>query len=277
MIPVRVPVRALAGLLSLLAPAAALARPPVEEPDNLLDDRFSLQAGLILSRNQTDLRSDSSAGVPGTDVSGENVLGLPPKHLTGFGELMFRMKTRHRIRLSDYWLPLDRHGTVVLNNTINFKDTTYNAGDTVASSLKVRSFAVTYTYSFIKNERVELGASLGANILSIDAQVAVPARLRTEYTEDSAPAPLGGLDGTLRLSSRFYLEARAQYIKGTISHVEASLKTFNGSLLYRWTPNFTLGVGYIGYSADVNDMELGSSGHYSLTSKGPQAFARVGF
>jgi len=275
--PPRFLAQALLAALSLAAAGTALARPPVEAPDNLLDDRFTLQAGLVLSSNQTQLRSDSSAGTTGTDINAEQLLGLPAKKLTGFGELMFRMRQRHRIRISDYWLPLDRHGTVTLADTVNFKDTTYNAGDVVASSLKVRSFAVTYTYSFIKTERLELGASLGFNILSIDAQVAVPARLRTEYTEESAPAPLGGIDGTFRISSRFYLEARGQYVKGTIDHIDASLKTFNGSLLYRWTPNFTLGLGYLGYSADVTSLQGGNSGHYALTSKGPQAFARVGF
>ena len=95
--------------------------------------------------------------------------------------------------------------------------------------------------------------------------------------EESAPAPLGGLDGTFRISSRFYLEARGQYVKGTIDHIQASLKTFNGSLMYRWTPNFTLGLGYLGYSADVTSLQRGSGGHYALTSKGPQLFARVGF
>jgi hypothetical protein len=276
-IPVHVPVRLALGAIALLGAGAALARPPVAAPDNLLDDRFTLQAGLILSSNQTDLRSDSNAGTVGSDVSAEKLLGLPSKKLTGFGELMFRMKQRHRIRLSEYWLPLDRHGSVVLQNSINFKDTTFNAGDKVTSSLKVRSLAFSYTYSFIKNERVELGASLGFNVIGFDAQVAVPARLRTEYAEDSAPAPLGGVDGALRISGRFYLEARAQYVKGAISHVEASLKTFDGSLLYRCNPNFTVGLGYIGYSADVNSMQRGSSGHYSLSSRGPQLFARVGF
>lgn len=156
--PPRFLAQALLAALSLAAAGTALARPPVEAPDNLLDDRFTLQAGLVLSSNQTQLRSDSSAGTTGTDINAEQLLGLPAKKLTGFGELMFRMRQRHRIRISDYWLPLDRHGTVTLADTVNFKDTTYNAGDVVASSLKVRSFAVTYTYSFIKTERLELGA-----------------------------------------------------------------------------------------------------------------------
>lgn len=264
-------------LTALGATSSAFARPPVEAPDNLINDRFTLQAGFILSSNVTDLRRDSSVGTVGTEVSAENDLGLGSRKLTGFGEVMFRMRERHRIRLSDYFLPLDRRGTTVLANTINFGDTTYNVGDTVVSDLKVRSFALTYTYSFIKNTRVELGASIGLNILSFDGQVAVPSRLRTEYAQNSAPAPLGGLDATLRLSSRFYAEARAQYVKGTISGVAASLETYNGSLLYRLMPNVTFGLGYIGYAAHVDISNAGDAGRYRLESKGPQLFARVGF
>jgi len=259
-IPVRDLRRYAAGGLALLAAAPALARPYVPPPDN-----------------QTSLRADSRAGTVGTDINAESLLHLPSKKLAGFGELMIRMQQRHRIRLSDYWLPLDRHGSAVLQNAINYKDSTYNAGDTVASSLKVRSFGLNYTYSFIKNPRLELGASLGLNVLGFDAQVSVPARLRTEFTDQSAPAPLGGLDGTLRISSRFYFEARGQYVKASISHIDASLKTVNTGLLYRWTPNFTLGLGYIGYSVDVNNRQNTDRGRYSLSSKGPQLYARVGF
>ena len=269
--------RLLFGACACLASAPAFARPPVAEPDNLLNDRFTLQAGFILSSNQTDLRRDSNAGTPGTDISAERDLGLPAKKLTGFGEMMFRMKTRHRIRLSDYYLPLDRKGTAVVAKTVNFGNTTYNVNNTVVSSLKVRSFALTYTYSFIKNDRLEAGASLGFNVLGFDGQVAVPTRLRTEYAENSAPAPLGGVEATFKLGGHFYAEARGQYIKGSISGVNASLKTLNASLLFRMNPNVTFGAGYIGYSASVAVTRSGNSGHYSLQSKGPQLFARVGF
>jgi hypothetical protein len=267
----------LLSAIACLAGGTAVARPAAEEPDNLLNDRFTLQGGLVLSSNSTDLRQDSSAGTLGTSVNAERDLGLPAKKLTGFAEMMFRMKTRHRIRLSNYYLPLDRHGTTVLTNTINFGNTTYNVNDTVTSSLKVRSFALTYTYSFIKSARIEVGASLGFNVIGFDGQVSVPARLRTEYASNSAPAPLGGLEAAFRLSNRFYVEARGQYVKGTISGVNASLTTMNGSLLFRLNPNVTFGAGYLGYSANVGVSSVGDSGHYELSSKGPHIFARVGF
>lgn len=268
--------RVLAATL-LLAATAAVAKPPPDEPDNLLNDRLTLQAGLVSSSNQTTIRYDSSAGTPGTELDGEKDLGLPSKKLIGKAELMFRMEERHRIRIGDYYLPLDRRATTLLKKTINFGNTTYNVNDVVQSELQMRLLAINYTYSFVKNDRVELGASLGFDVIGFDAAATVAARLRTEREDRSAPAPLAGLDGTVRISSRFYGEARAQYVKADVQNVKGTLETFEANLLYRMSPNVTFGLGYSGFKVDVDSQKVGDSGQFVLRSTGPQLFARVGF
>lgn len=268
--------RVLAVTLTLAA-TAAVAKPPPDEPDNLLNDRVTLQAGLVSSSNQTTVRYDSSAGTPGTTLDAEKDLGLPPKKLIGKAELMFRMKKRHRIRIANYYLPLDRQATVLLQRTVNFGNTTYNVNDVVQSELKMRLLAINYTYSFVKNDRVELGASLGFDVIGLEAAATVAARLRTERADRSAPAPLGGLDGTVRISSRFYAEARAQYVKADVQNVRGTLETFEANVLYRMSPNVTFGLGYSGYKVDVNSFRVGDSAQFVLRSTGPQLFARVGF
>ena len=104
----------------------------------------------------------------------------------------------------------------------------------------------------------------------------MPARLRTERVDRSAPAPLGGLEGTMRLSSRFYLEARAQYVKADVQNVKGKLETYEGNVLYRLMPNITFGLGYSGFKVDVDSLKVGDSGLFQLRSTGPQLFARVG-
>jgi hypothetical protein len=257
--------------------SAALAKPPVEAPDNLLNDRFTLQAGLIASSSRTELRLDSAAGTAGTDLNAEKDLALPPHKLTGRGEVMIRMRERHRVRLASYFLPLDRRATTVLRQPINFGNTTYNVNETVSSELNVRLFALAYSYSFIKNNRVEFGASVGFDVLGYEAQASVPARLRTERDDRSSPAPLIGLDGTVRISSRFYAEARAQYLKINLTNVSGRLRTLDANVLYRLTPNVTFGVGFNGYDVTVDAHKLGDSGRFALRATGPQAFARIGF
>jgi hypothetical protein len=255
----------------------ALARPAAEEPDNLLNDRVTLQAGLIASSNQTELRRDSTAGTTGTELDAERDLGLPVHKLTGRGELMIRMHERHRVRLGNYFLPLDRRAATALTKAINFGDTTFNVGETVGSALRVRLFSLNYTYSFIKNDRAEFGASLGLNVIGFDAQATVPSRLRTERDERSGPAPLLGLDGAVRISGRFYAEARGQYLKVQASNVQGKMTTLDANILYRLTPNITVGSGYDSYYVSVDALKTGDSGRFSLRSRGPQAFVRVGF
>jgi hypothetical protein len=276
----QIPSRTVARLLAIVSfagAAAAFAKPPPDEPDNLLNDRVTLQAGIVSSSNQTTLRYDSTANTPGTLLDGEKDLGLPSRKLIGRADLMFRMKQRHRIRIENYFVPLDRRATTLLQKTVNFGDTTYNVNESVQSELKMRLFAITYSYSFIKNDRAEVGASLGFNVIGLEAAATVPARLRTEREDRSAPAPLGGLDGTLRISSRFYVEARAQYLKANVQNVDGTLETYEGNVLYRLSPNVTFGLGYSGFKVDVASNKVGDSGLFQLRSNGPQLFARVGF
>jgi len=276
LIPTRPTDRLLAAVL-LLAASAALAKPPPEQPDNLLNDQLTLQAALVESSNHTTIRYDSSAGTPGTVVDGENDLGLPSRKLIGHAELMFRMKTRHRVHIGNYFLPLDRHATTTLDKTINFGDTTYNVNDVVSSELNMRLLEITYSYSFIKNDRAEVGASLGLDVVGFEAAATVAARLRTEREDHSVPAPVGGLDGTVRLSSRWYAEARAQYLKVNTHDVSGTLETFQANVLYRLSPNVTFGLGYSGFKVDVDSFKVGESGLFQLRSAGPQLLARVGF
>jgi hypothetical protein len=267
-----------AGMLAAAFVAgAAHARPPEPEPDNLLNDRFGLQFGVMYSSNSTEVRVDASDDTLGTELDAEEDLGLAKSKLLGRGEVWFRMRERHRARISNYFIPLDRRGDAILDRDIQFGDENYFAGESVSSRLAVRVLSFTYTYSFVKNDRLEAGASLGFNVLGFEAEATVPARLRSEREERSGPAPVVGLDVTGRIHGRWYAEARAQYLEATISDVDGSLLAFEVNGLYRLHRNVTLGLGYNSLDMDIDSRDPGDSGRLKLTTAGPQLFARVGF
>jgi hypothetical protein len=265
------------ALAAALAAGAADARPREPEPDNLLNDRFGLQFALMQSSSSTDVRVDAPDGTLGTELNAEDDLGLAKSKLLGRGEVWFRMRERHRVRISNYFVPLDRRGETVLDRTIRFGDETYLVGETVSSQLAVRVLALMYTYSFVKNDRLEAGASIGFDVVGFDAEATVPARLRTEREERSGPAPLVGLDLTARIQGRWYAEGRVQYVKATVGDVEGSLTAFEVNGLYRLHPNVTLGLGYNSFTVDIDSRDIGDSGRLKLNTAGPQLFARVGF
>jgi hypothetical protein len=277
-------VRSIPRVLPLvLAPVATLAlttahaRPPEKQEDNLLNDRFGLQAGVVYSATSTDVRFDSDLGTPGTELSGEDDLGLGKNKVLARGEVWFRMKERHRARISSYFVPLNRRANTVLTRTIDFGNETFAVNEAIESELKLNLLAITYSYSFVKNDRLELGASLGFDVVDFEAKATVPARLRTEREERSGPAPLVGLDATFRIHRKWYAEARAQYLKVNISDVKGTLRTYDLNVLYRLHPNVTVGLGYSGFGIDVDSQDPGDSGRVDVSTNGPILFARVGF
>jgi hypothetical protein len=260
-----------------LVSAPAHARPPERKPDNLLDDRFGVQVAFASARVSTDFRVDATDGTPGTDLSAEDDLGLSGRETLGRGDIWFRMRERHRIRLSSHFLTLDRRGDAVLTRTIRFGDEVYVASERVVSELEIRRQSITYTYSFVKNERVEAGASLGVEALAFDALATVPARRRTEREDRAAPAPLAGVELATRISGPWYAEGRLQYVKATDQDVKGSLTTFEISGLYRYNPNVTLGLGWTSFRVDVDSQQAADAGRLRLRTQGPQVFARFGF
>lgn len=262
----------------LLAPGAAFARPPVEAPDNLLNDSFTLQAGVGLTSNSTQFRYDSIAGVAGTVINAEDDAGVPSRKLTGRAELTLRVHNRHRVRLSDSYLPLDRHGTAVLQAPVRFGEPPpFAAGETINTKLNISMLALTYEYSFVKTERVEIAAGLGVELFGIEAVIASRAPVRNVHSDGSRPTPLAGLESTVRLNSRFYLESRAQYIKSTLGRGYSRVTAVDADVLYRVMPNVTIGIGYSHLNVVVDAPELGVGAGLALVSRGPQLFARFGF
>jgi hypothetical protein len=62
-----------------------------------------------------------------------------------------------------------------------------------------------------------------------------------------------------------------------VQNVKGTLDTFEANLLYRLSPNGTIGLGYSGFKVNVDSQKITDSGQFQLRSTGPQLFVRVGF
>src|SRR6202166_3688740 len=91
------------------------------------DERVRLSLGFMHVTSTTNLRLDSSAGVPGTQVNAEHVLGLDGSDFEPKFQAMVRVGERHRLRF-DYFT-LDRTGQATLGTPVIFKDVVLQAGD----------------------------------------------------------------------------------------------------------------------------------------------------
>ena len=244
------------------------------------NERVRLSLGFMHVSSTTDIRLDSSAGLPGTQINAENVLGLDSSDFEPKFQAMIRAGERHRLRF-DYFT-LDRTGNTTLTSAdapIVFRDVVLQVGDPVQTNLSMRTLGINYEYSFIHRENFELAATIGLNDTDISAQARVSTQTRhVDQKEDQAgPLPTLGLDSTYVLSKRFYLDARAQYFKLAVDHLDGSLGFYEFAGLYRLRPNISFAVGYTMAKATLTSRQPRTSGHFDFDSKGPEFFVRIAF
>jgi hypothetical protein len=255
------------------APQRELLQPPKMRIASPITDRLAVNIRFYMPGIAMDVRDDATNGTPGTLLTGEDTLGLQDKLKQASIDLQFRMLERHRIRAQFY--KQTRSGDVVLNQQIRFGDNVYLVNDRVVSKMDLRKLDLTYTYSFLRREKIELSAGLGIHLLQAQGSLDAPARFVSEDLDVAGPFATLAFDGTWRFTKRFSLNAQANYLKGHVDNVRGSYRAWNADVQFRLRPNFTLGAGYSATRFYLESTDPNDSGLFRFDYKGPQAFIRV--
>ena len=241
------------------------------------NDRIRVSLGAIRTSNSTTLQVDSSSGLPGTVISGENQFGLDSSDIEPIFQVMVRAGERNRLRF-DYFT-LDRTGNAIVTQPIVFRDAVLQPGDPLQSLLNLRLFTITYGYSFWHSEKLEIAATLGITAVDISAQAKVQtAAVHINQLENVAgPYPTPGIDVTWVASKRFYIDGRVQYLDVHVDHFDGSLGLFELDALYRLRPNLSFALGYNYVKAHLSSTQSSNAGLFDISAKGPELFVRVAF
>jgi hypothetical protein len=282
---------AAAVLLALHAAAAWADRDPQSgaplppkkhENSSPITDHFAASVSYFPSKLNTTLRADPTvgpAGVQGTTMNAEQALGLPDSLHKGTVEFMFRLGQRNKVRMA--YLEQDRSGDQVLTNDIVFANSVFLAGLPASSSLDYKQFNITYTYSFIRTERFEVGTGLAVYFLQVDGNMtqAQPFTIALhEEVSGASPFPALPFDLTWCFSSRWSATAHGAFLKATISGTQGWYADEHADIQYRWNPNLVVGAGYSETRTSLsNDSSSSFRGYLNISIKGPQAFLRFSF
>jgi hypothetical protein len=273
-------------LVARVAPAFAERDPQSGAPlpphkavkSSPITDHFYVSAAFYAPAVHTNLRLDPSQAAPGvfgTSLDAERDLGLPSRLDQGVVELMFRMRSRNKLRV-DYF-EADRSANYPLANTVVFGNEIFLAGQMVQSSIDWRAFGLTYTYSFYRSDRLEIGTGLGVYFLQAQAYGAVLAESESQTVSAADPIPTLPLDFVWCISSRFAFTAHANYLEARIDEARGSFTDFHSDLQYRWNPNFAIGAGWSEMRIAL-ERSIGSTpGMVAMRFSGPQAFLRFSF
>ena len=252
--------------------------PATHAPASPITDHFYIRAAFYSPKYNTSFRVDPTnapPGTTGTPVNAENDLGLPHRVRQGVVDFMFRLRDRNKVRVG--YFESNRSGSQVLANDVVFGNQTFPAGELAQTSFDLQQFNITYTYSFIRNDRFEVGSGLALYFLQIDTIGQVPAQgLRQEVTA-ATPFPALPLDLTWCLSCRWAATAQAAYLKVNTHNLSGSYQDTHADIQYRWVPNFVVGAGYASIRTDLTHRNGSFPGVVNMTIKGPQVFVRFSF
>jgi hypothetical protein len=252
--------------------------PSKHEPASPITDHFYIRAAFYSPKYDTNFRVDPTnapPGTTGTQVNAENDLGLAHRQQQGVVDFMFRLRDRNKVQVG--YFEANRSGSQVLANDIVFGNETFPAGQLAQTTFDLQQFNITYTYSFIRNNRFEVGTGLALYFLQIDVIGAVPAQsLRQEVTA-ATPFPALPLDLTWCLSSRWAATARAAYLKVNTHDLGGWYLDTHADIQYRWVNNFAVGAGYASIRTDLTHRNGSFPGVVKMTISGPQVFVRFSF
>lgn len=249
-------------------------RPQPSTPSPITD-HFALRAIYFMGRVQTRAQFDSATGIAGTPFTAERTLGLADRTDQARVELMFRLENRSRLRFN--FLDLRRSGDAQLTTPLQYGDQLFKSGSLLQSQLDWRQTDFTYTYSFIRTDRFELGLGAAVHLIEAEATAQVPNTPQRAVYSEAGPFVTLAADGTVRIDRHWSVNARGQYFKLTINNNDGSLAIYHADLQYRWRANFAVGLGYEYERVYVDLLNADPSGYVQLNISGPEAFARLSF
>jgi hypothetical protein len=245
---------------------------PIASP---ISDHFALTAGFFWGSVSTFGRFDSPAGIEGTPFTAEHDLGLTGQARQPFIEIMFRLEERSRLRVD--FIDLRRAADKTIDRTIQYGDQTFLVDNPVHSEFDWRQMDLTYTYSFLRGERYELGAGVGVHLLEAEASAEIPTTPQYADFNGAGPFATLALDGTWRISRHWALSARGNYLRIRIGSVGGMMGQYHADLQYRWKRNLAFGLAYRRQEVELDLHGTDPSGVLKFNISGPELFGRVSF
>jgi hypothetical protein len=260
-----------ASALLLLA-SAARAQAPESFSD--VPERFRLELGGFRIGSDTELTFSSSGG-PRPPVNFES-LQVPENATRGYVEGFWRPWRRHEFSLS--WYRNNREGdSVTLQRDVTWGDRVIAVGSTVQGQVHSTYLSGVYRFAAYKNDRFEIGPSLGIGHLSLAAGLSGNATATGAGGSVSGPFDIspsmghvtGDLGGYL-----YYWPARRLLLRGDMRYIivkpgnsEASVTDGRAALVFYPSRHVGIGIQYtytkFRYDRDIVSTEIGGSLRFS--------------
>jgi hypothetical protein len=247
-----------------------------------LDDRYWLEVQAFWPDIDTSVAVAGNGGLVGTKIDLESDLKLKDRKSLPAVSGGARFGDRWSI-IGEYYA-LNRSGSASANRDLTFDDVTYPAGATISSSFDTNVYRVAIGYSFIRNDKADVGVSLGLHATDFEVELegqgfigSAAAQTQTRKRDALAPLPTLGLYAGYQATPKLLIGGRVDYLSLKVSDYDGRLLNAEARLSYRVFKNVGIGVmyRYVDYDLDIEKDRW--NGQVAYKFKGPALFLQAGF
>ena len=241
------------------------------------ESRFNIYLSAYRPSIDTSVRLDSDVSNVGTDIDLEDTTGLEDKKTLGALSLSYQISKK--VWLESSYFELSRSGQRQLEADIEFGEEVFEIDETIDTRFNVDIARMGIGYAFYSASDFTLGLTGGFHITRFDIGIASESTGASEAIEETAPLPYVGLNINYLLSHKLSLGIHAEWFGVEVNDIDGSLTNADLALGYKFSRNFSVGLGYSYYQLKVSSEGFsdGLSGEIEYTYKGPLLFLRLGF
>ena len=205
-----------------------------------------------LGVNITDLDSSVRFGIAGVglEIDVEDALGLDSSDTVFFGNGYYRFGSTRRHRFDFGYTGYRRDSSGVLAQNLPIFDLIIPEGETVQTSFDFDIIRVGYSYSLLKDDRMDLG--IGGSLYVMPIEFSINSTSKGFKSEDiTAPLPVLTLRGDFAITPKLFLKTNWDIFYLKIGDFKGSILSTTVALEYNVWKNVGFGLGFNDFRVDI--------------------------
>jgi len=255
-------------------------------PTSLYDQKFVVALGGFFPRINSSASLDPSGGGSGSNISLEDDLGLNDTSASVWLGFNWRFLPRHEIHVE--WFQLNRDGNAT-GGPFQIGDTNVSIGASLSSKMDLNLGRVTYGYSIMRREKLDLSFLVGAHVVTAKATVTASGNISVNgspvfsgsSTESTSTFtfPLPHIGGSLsyKFSPKWTADFTALFFAIEVGDYSGSLVELDATAAYQLSKHFGLGAGLKYFKLNAQAQKTIGGAEFDYSFFGPTVFGYASF
>jgi len=244
-------------------------------------ERFSVDFGFFLTNYNSGISIGSEQLGLGIHIDIEDVLGLKTTTFALHGNANYRFGENKKHTVSIGYFGIYRNAFKVLESELVIGDNVFPIGTEISTNFNLSILRAKYDYSFLQNDHVSLGASVGFFIMPIGFSIKAsgPGEQTTDFV---APLPVLGLRSDFLLSKKLYLHQSVELFFISVDNFQGRILDLDINVEHKTFKHFSFGAGINSNRLNIKVDNVGNPninffGEIGLEYSGVYSFAKYRF